>query len=427
MRDETVAIHGGYIPGSTRAAAVPIYQTVANDFDSAAHAGAVFDLEVPGFHYNRLNNPTNDVLEQRLAQLEHGTAAVTVASGSAAVTGAVLNLTAVGDNIVCAPQLYGATYTYFAHVLPRQGIEVRFADDDRAGSMEPLIDEATKAIFCETVGNPAGNIADLEALAELAHGKGIPLIADNTVASPLRLKPIDHGADVVVHSLTKFVGGHGTTLGGAVIDGGTFPWADHADRFPGMTRPEPAFHGVVYAERFPDQAFAVRFRTVVMRNLGPALSPFNAFLFLQGLETLAVRLERHESNARLVARYLAADPRVEWVSFWDFPDHPYHELAARYLGGHALSIVNFGPVGGYEVALRVYDSVRLFRRQLNMGDVKSLVTHPASTTHRQLSREELAKAKVPPEAIRLSVGLEHPDDLLSDLDQALAAAQQPVG
>jgi len=419
VRDETIAVHGGYEADGTRAVAVPIYQTVAHDFIDAAHAGAVFDLEVPGFHYNRINNPTVDVLEKRLTALEHGTRGVAVSSGAAAVRFSVRNLTYAGSNIISAPQLYGATYTYFAHVLRDEGVEVRFAADDRAESFAPLIDEHTKAIFCESIGNPAGNVVDIEAVANLAHSRGIPLIVDNTVATPLNLKAVDFGADVVVHSLTKFVGGHGTTLGGIVIDGGTFPWADYPERFPMFNLPEPAFHGVVYARDFPGSAYAVRCRTVGLRNEGAALSPMNAFLLLQGLETLSVRLERHQDNARRVAEYLAGDPRVAWVRYLGFEDDPYHVLAKRYLGGHYPSIITFGHASGYEASIRFFDSVKLFKRLVNMGDAKSLVAHPASTTHRQLDGAALAHVGITPEMIRLSVGLEHVDDLVDDIDQAL--------
>jgi len=422
MHDETIAIHGGYTADSTRAVAVPIYQTVAHDFIDAEHAGAVFDMEVPGFHYNRINNPTNDVLEKRLAALEGGTAALALASGMAAVSYAVLTVAVTGSNLVVAPQLYGATFTYFAHVLPSLGIEVRFAADDRAESMRPLIDAQTCAVFCETVGNPAGNIVDLEAVAQVAHDGDVPLIVDNTVPTPLLLKPIEYGADVVVHSLTKFIGGHGTTLGGAIVDGGRFPWTNHPDRYPMFNRPEPAFHNVVFARDFPDRAFVVRARSVNLRNTGATLPPFNAFMLLQGLESLAVRLERHEANARAVADFLASDPRVEWVSFSGFPHHPHHALLQRYLKGRAPSIVTFGARGGYDAGLAFFDSVQLFKRLVNLGDAKSLVSHPASTTHRQLSPAELEVAGIPPDAIRLSVGLEHIDDLLADIDQALAAA-----
>jgi O-acetylhomoserine (thiol)-lyase len=422
VHDETVAIHGGYSPDTTRAVAVPIYQTIAHDFEDAEHAGAVFDLEIPGFHYNRLNNPTNDVLERRLAALEGGTGAVVLSSGAAAINYSILNLACANDNIVTAPQLYGSTYTLFAHVLPRLGIEVRFANGDRPECIEPLIDRSTKAVFCESVGNPALNVVDLEAVSELAHRHGVPLIVDNTIATPLYLKPIDHGADVVVHSLTKFIGGHGTTLGGAIVDAGRFPWADNPDRFPMFNQPEPAFHGVVYAEQFPEAPFAVRCRTVNLRNSGSTLSPLGAFLLLQGLETLAVRLERHESNTRAIAMYLAGDARVSWLSCLGDPGFPYYDLGRRYLGGHCPSIITFGVAGGYDAGIRFFDSVKLFKRLVNMGDAKSLVAHPASTTHRQLSPEALALVGVTPEMIRLSIGIEHVDDLIDDIDQALRAA-----
>ena len=422
MRDETLAIHGGYTPDSTHAVAVPIYQTVAHEFIDADHAGAIMDLETPGFHYNRINNPTVDVLEQRVSALEGGVGAMAVSSGATAVSMSLLNLLSAGDNFVSVPTLYGATYTYFAHVLPRLGIEVRFSADDRPQSIAARIDERTKAVFCETVGNPAGNIIDLAAVAEVAHASGVPIIADNTVATPFLLKPLRHGADVVIHSLTKFIGGHGTTLGGMIIDGGTFRWADHPERFAIMVEPEPAFHGVRYAIDFPDAAYVTRCRTVGLRNTGPALSPFNAFQLLQGLETLAVRLPRHESNTRAVAEFLAADPRVTSVSFVGFPDSPYYELAQRYLGGHAPSIMTFTVKGGQEAGIAMFNSVRLFKRLLNMGDAKSLITHPASTTHRQLMPDDLKLAGITPDMVRLSVGLEHPDDLIEDLDLALAAA-----
>jgi O-acetylhomoserine (thiol)-lyase len=422
MRDETVAIHGGYTPDSTRAVAVPIYQTVAHEFVDADQAGAIMDLEAPGFHYNRINNPSVDVLEQRLTALEGGVGAMAVSSGSAAVSMSVLNLLNAGDNFVSVPQLYGATYTYFAHVLPRLGIEVRFAADDQPRSIEARIDERTKAVFCETVGNPAGNVIDLAAVAEMAHARGVPVIADNTVATPLLLKPFQHGADVVVHSLTKFVGGHGTTLGGIIIDAGTFPWADHPDRFAALIDPEPAFHGVRYATDFSHAPYVTRCRTVGLRNTGASLAPFNAFLLLQGLETLAVRLPRHEANARAVATFLASDPRVTSVSFLGLADNPYHELARRYMGGRVPSIMTFTVRGGREAGIAVFNQVKLFKRLLNMGDAKSLITHPASTTHRQLTPEDLTLAGITPDMVRLSIGLEHPDDLIEDLDQALAAA-----
>jgi O-acetylhomoserine (thiol)-lyase len=421
MRDETIAIHGGYQADATRAVAVPIYQTVAHDFIDADHAGAIMDLEAPGFHYNRINNPTVDVLEQRINALEGGRGAMAVSSGTAAVSMSVLNLLEAGDNLVSVPQLYGATYTYFAHVLPTFGIEVRFAPDDAPDSIAGLIDDRTKAVFCETVGNPAGNVIDLTAVAERAHSAGVPVIADNTVPTSFLLKPIEHGADVVIHSLTKFIGGHGTTLGGLIVDAGSFPFVDHADRFAAINRPEPAFHGVRYATDFPQAPYITRCRTIGLRNTGAALSPFNAFLHLQGLETLAVRLPRHEANARVIAEYLAVHPRVTSVSFLGFPDNPYHELAQRYMGKHVPSIMTFTVEGGKDAGVAVFNRVNLFKRLLNMGDAKSLITHPASTTHRQLTPDDLVLAGITPEMVRLSIGLEHPDDLIEDLDQALAS------
>jgi O-acetylhomoserine (thiol)-lyase len=422
MRDETLAIHGGYTPDSTRAVAVPIYQTVAHEFIDADEAGAIMDLEIPGFHYNRINNPTVDVLEKRVTALEGGVAAMAVSSGATAVSMSVLNLLSAGDNFVSVPTLYGATYTFFAHVLTRLGIEVRFSADDHPDSIAARIDERTKAVFCETVGNPAGNVIDLAAVAEVAHARGVPVIADNTVATPFLLKPFRHGADVVIHSLTKFIGGHGTTLGGIIVDGGSFPWGDHPERFGMMIEPEPAFHGVRYASDFPDAPYVTRCRTIGIRNTGAALSPFNAFLFLQGLETLAVRLPRHEANTRAVAAFLASHPTVTSVSFLGFPENPYHELARRYLAGRVPSIMTFTVRGGREAGIAVFNRVKLFKRLLNMGDAKSLITHPASTTHRQLTPDDLKLAGITPDMVRLSVGLEHPDDLIEDLDQALAAA-----
>jgi O-acetylhomoserine (thiol)-lyase len=422
MRDETVAIHGGYRPDTTRAVAVPIYQTVAHDFIDHEHAGQLFDLEIPGFHYNRVNNPTCDVLEQRLSILEGGVGAVAVSSGMAAVSMSVLNLLDAGDNLVAAPQLYGATYTYFVHVLPRLGIEVRFPPDDRTDSIESLIDARTKAVFCETVGNPAGNVLDLQRVAEVSHAQGVPLIVDNTVPTPLLLKPFEHGADVVVHSLTKFIGGHGTTMGGIIIEGGRFDWGAHPQRFASLIEPEPAFHEVRYTTDFAANPYITRVRTVGLRNTGAALSPFNAFLLIQGLESLSVRLPRHEANARAVAQHLVGHPAVAWVSFLGFADNPYYELAQRYLGDRVPSIITFGVRGGRDAGIDVFNGVELFKRLVNMGDAKSLIAHPASTTHRQLRPAELQSAGITPDMVRLSIGLEHPDDLIEDLDQALASA-----
>lgn len=421
MRDETVAIHGGYESDSTRAVAVPIYQTVAHEFIDADHAAAVFDLEVPGFHYNRINNPTVAVLESRMAALERGVGALALSSGAAAVRYAVRNLTTLGTSVVATPQLYGATYTLFAHVLKEEGVEVRFASDERPESLERLIDSTTAAVFCESIGNPGGNIVDVPAVCDMAHSRDVPVIVDNTVATPVLCKPITHGADVVVHSLTKFVGGHGTTLGGMIVDGGRFPWQKHPERFPMFSTPEPSFHGVVYAKDFPENAYIVRCRTVGMRNGGAALSPFNAFLLLQGLETLSLRCERHQANTAAVARWLREDRRVAWVRWSGFDEDPNHRLAERLLGGRYPSMLTFGAAGGYGASIELFNQVKLFKRLVNLGDAKSLVSHPASTTHRQLNAEELRRAQISPEMIRLSIGIEHIDDIIEDLDQALGS------
>ncbi|GIV58431.1 MAG: O-acetylhomoserine aminocarboxypropyltransferase [Rhodothermaceae bacterium] len=424
MHDETISIHGGWEHDpATHAIAVPIYQTVAYAFDDAAHGAALFNLEVPGNIYTRIMNPTQAVLEERVAQLEHGVAALATSAGSAAINYAILTIAEAGSNIVTVPMLYGGTYTLFAGMLPRQGIEVRFAEDDRPESLERLIDEKTAAVYCESIGNPAGNIVDLEALAAMAHRNGVPLIVDNTVATPVLIKPIDYGADIVVHSLTKYMGGHGTSLGGVIVDGGTFPWADHADRYPMLTRPEPAYHGVVYTEAFGPAAFIARARTVPLRNTGSAISPFNAFLILQGLETLPLRMERHVDNALAVARYLDDHPAVAWVQYAGLPDSPYYELAKKYTNGRPSALLSFGVKGGYEAGVRFYDALKLFKRLVNIGDVRSLAAHPASTTHRQLNEEEQRAAGVTPDMIRLCIGIEHIDDLIADLEQALAASQ----
>lgn len=422
MRSETIAIHGGYESDpTTKAVAVPIYQTVAYEFDSADHGAALFNLETPGYRYSRIANPTNDVLERRVAALENGLEALSVASGQAALNYAVLNLTSLGSNIVSVPQLYGTTHTLFSHVLPSQGVTVRFAASDQPGAIEKLIDDDTKAVFCESVGNPAGNICDVESFAEVAHRHGVPLIVDNTVATPILLKPIDYGADIVVHSLTKFMGGHGTTLGGIVIDSGRFPWKRHADRFPMFNLPDRSYHGLVYCDHFGDAAYIARCRSVYQRNTGAVLSPLSAFLLLQGIETLALRMERHVENARLVAEFLRKHPAVEWVNYAGFPDHPYHQAAQKYLGGRACSLLTFGVRGGFEAGKKFYDALSLIKRLVNMGDAKSLACHPASTTHRQMSAEQQRQAGVGPEMIRLSIGIEHSDDIVADLSQALDA------
>ena len=423
MKRETIAIHGGFDSDpATKAVAVPIYQTAAYSFDSAAHGAALFNLEVEGFRYTRIANPTTSVLEQRVAELEGGVAALSVASGQTALYYAALNVTQMGRNIVSVPQLYGTTYTLFAHILPTLGVTVRFAKSDRAADIEALIDENTRAVFCETVGNPAGNVCDLEALADVAHRHAMPLIVDNTVATPILVRPVEHGADVVIHSLTKFMGGHGTTLGGIVVDCGTFPWARHAARFPMFTQPDESYHGLVYTEHYGKAAFIGRCRSVHQRTLGAVLAPMNAFLLLQGIETVALRIERHVENARKVAEFLRRDARVATVNYAGFADSPYYALVKKYLGGQACSLLTFDVRGGLPVGVRFYDALKLFKRLVNLGDAKSLACHPASTTHRQMSPQEQLAAGVGPGSIRLSVGIEHIDDILADLDQALAAA-----
>jgi O-acetylhomoserine (thiol)-lyase len=428
MKNDTIAVHGGYeIDPTTRAVAVPIYQTVAYEFDSADHGAALFNLEVEGHRYSRISNPTVAVLEQRVAELEGGVGALCVSSGQAALNYAVLNLAELGSNIVSIPQLYGTTYTLFAHVLPGQGIEVRFAETDSADAIEKLIDDKTRAIFCESIGNPAGNICDIGTLAAVARRNGIPLIVDNTVATPILLRPIDYGADIVVHSLTKFMGGHGTTIGGAIVDSGRFPWKQHADRFAMFNRPDASYHGLIYTERFGEAAYIARCRSVYQRTTGAVLAPLSAFLLLQGIETVALRVERHVENARRVAEFLRDDPRVAWVNYAGFADNPYYPLAQKYLGGRACSLLTFGVVGGLDAGKTFYDALKLFKRLVNMGDAKSLACHPASTTHRQMSAQEQDKAGVRPEMIRLSVGIEHIDDILADLDQALGAKRAKSG
>jgi O-acetylhomoserine (thiol)-lyase len=428
MKSDTVAVHGGYeTEPTTKAVAVPIYQTVAYEFDSADHGAALFNLEADGHRYSRISNPTTAVLERRVAELEGGVEALCVSSGQAALNYAVLNLTEMGSNIVSVPQLYGTTHTLFAHLLPGQGIQVRFAESDGPDAVEKLIDGKTRAIFCESIGNPAGNICDIEALAAVAERHGVPLVVDNTVATPILLRPIDYGAAIVVHSLTKFMGGHGTTLGGAIVDSGRFPWRQHAHRFPMFNEPDPSYHGLIYTKHFGRAAYIARCRSVYQRTTGAVLAPFSAFLLLQGIETVALRVERHVENARRVAEFLRHDPRAEWVNYAGFADSPYYGLAEKYLGGRACSLLTFGVVGGLESAKAFYDALKLFKRLVNMGDAKSLACHPASTTHRQMSAQEQEKAGVRPGMIRLSVGIEHIDDILADLDQALTAARSRRG
>jgi O-acetylhomoserine (thiol)-lyase len=426
MKRETIAIHGGFdCDPITKAVAVPIYQTVAYAFDSADHGAALFNLEVEGYRYTRISNPTNAVLEQRVAELEGGVAALSVSSGQTALYYTALNLTAAGRNIVSVPQLYGTTHTLFAHILPQLGTTIRFAASDEAAAIETLIDGDTRAVFCETVGNPAGNVCDLEAIAAVAHRHGVPLVVDNTVATPILVRPIEHGADIVLHSLTKFMGGHGTTLGGIIVDGGRFDWTAQGDRFPMFTQPDASYHGLVYTEHYGAAAFIGRCRSVYQRTMGAVLPPLSAFLLLQGIETVALRVERHVENGRCVAEFLRQDPRVESVNYAGFSDSPYFPLVRKYLGGRACSLLTFEIRGGFEAGVRFYDALRLFKRLVNLGDAKSLACHPASTTHRQMSPAEQRAAGVGPGSIRLSIGVEHIDDIVADLDQALAAAAGP--
>jgi len=422
MKFDTLAVHAGYTPDpTTRSVAVPIYQTTSYAFDDTQHGADLFDLKVAGNIYTRIMNPTSDVLEQRLAALEGGIAALTVASGMAAITYAILTIAEAGDNIIATGALYGGTYNLFAHTLPQYGIEVRFIDADDIAAVAANTDERTKAVFCESIGNPLGNVVDFAALADAAHAQGLPLIVDNTVPTPCLTRPIEHGADIVVHALTKYIGGHGTSIGGAIIDSGKFPWAEHKARFRRLNEPEVSYHGVVYTEALGPAAYIGRVRTVLLRNTGAAISPFNSFLILQGLETLALRMDRHVENAVAVANYLKAHPKVKWVNYAGLPDHPGHALIQKYFGGKASGLLTFGVDGGREAGGRFQDAVKLFTRLVNIGDAKSLVCHPASTTHRQLSPDELKKAGVTEDTVRLSVGIEHIDDLIADLDQALAA------
>ena len=423
MKLETLAVHGGYSPEpTTKAVAVPIYQTTSYSFDNTQHGADLFDLKVPGNIYTRIMNPTQDVLEKRIAAIEGGVGALALASGQAAITYAIMTIAEAGDNIVSAATLYGGTYTLIAHTLPQYGIEGRFADYRDPSSFEKLIDAKTKAIYCESVGNPLGNITDFEKLADIAHRNGIPLIVDNTVSSPYLCRPFEHGADIVVHSLTKYIGGHGNSIGGIIVDSGKFPWAEHKARFKRLNEPEVSYHGVVYTEALGEAAFIGRARTVPLRNMGAAISPFNAFLILQGLETLPLRMDRICENSVKIAQFLKAHAKVSWVNYAGLPDHPDYPLVEKYMGGKASGVLTFGVKGGLAAGGRFQDALQLFTRLVNIGDAKSLACHPASTTHRQLSPEELAKAGVSEDMIRLSVGIEHIDDLIADLDQALAAA-----
>ena len=422
MKLETIAVHGGYSPDpTTKAVAVPIYQTTSYAFDDTQHGADLFDLKVQGNIYTRIMNPTTAVLEQRVAQLEGGIGALAVASGMSAITYAIQTIAEAGDNIVSASTLYGGTYNLFAHTLPQFGIQVRFADYRDPDSFAALIDERTKAIFCESVGNPLGNVTDIGRLAEIAHKAGVPLIVDNTVPSPYLCRPFEHGADIVVHALTKYLGGHGNSIGGAIVDSGKFPWAEHKARFKRLNEPDVSYHGVVYTEALGAAAFIGRARVVPLRNTGAAISLFNSFLILQGIETLALRMDRICTNTLKVAEYLKKHAKVEWVNYAGLPDHADHGLVQKYMGGRASGILSFGVKGGFEAGGRFQDALKLITRLVNIGDAKSLACHPASTTHRQLSPAELAKAGVSPDMVRLSIGIEHIDDIIADLEQALAA------
>ncbi len=424
MKLETMAIHAGYSPEpTTKAVAVPIYQTTSYAFDDTQHGADLFDLKVQGNIYTRIMNPTNAVLEQRVAEMEGGIAGLAVSSGMAAITYALETIMEVGDNLVTTSQLYGGTYNFFAHGLPRRGIEVRFVSHDDFEAMSAAIDDRTRAVFCETVGNPSGSVVDIARMAEIAHARGVPLIVDNTVPTPYLWRPIEHGADIVIHSLTKFMGGHGTTVAGVVVDSGRFPWADHADKYRMLTEPDPSYHGVVYTDALGPAAYIGRCRVGPLRNTGSALSPFNAFQILQGIETLPLRMDRHCENAQAVAEHLQGHDQVTWVKYAGLPDSPDYRLAQHYMGGKASGILSFGIRGGAEAGARFIDALQLITRLVNIGDAKSLACHPATTTHRQLNDEELEKAGVSRDMVRIAVGIEHIDDILEDIDQALAAAR----
>lgn len=420
MKLDSIALHHGYTSESTtKAAAVPIYQTTSYTFDDTQHGADLFDLKVPGNIYTRIMNPTTDVLEQRVAAMEGGIGALAVASGMAAITYAIQCIATAGDNIISTSQVYGGTYNLFAHTFPRFGIDVRMVEADDFAAFEAAIDANTKAIFCESIGNPAGNVVDIARLADIAHKHGIPLIVDNTVATPYLCRPFDLGADIVVHSLTKYIGGHGTTVGGIIVDSGKFDWKANAERFPLLNEPDPSYHGVIYTEALGEAAYIARCRVVPLRNMGAALAPHSAFLLLQGLETLGLRMERHCSNAEKVAEFLEGHEKVSWVNYAALPSSKYYDIAQKTTGGKASGIVSFGVKGGREAGARFIDALQMILRLVNIGDAKSLACHPATTTHRQLNAEELAKAGASEDLVRLSIGIEHIDDIIADLSQAL--------
>ncbi|MBS3850184.1 aminotransferase class I/II-fold pyridoxal phosphate-dependent enzyme [Devosia sp. J2-20] len=421
MKLESIALHHGYkSEETTKAAAVPIYQTTSYTFDDTQHGADLFNLAVPGNIYTRIMNPTTAVLEQRVAEMEGGIAGLCVASGMAAITYAIQAIAGVGDNIVSVSQLYGGTYNLFMHSFPRQGIDVRLADQGDFDGIDALIDENTKAVFCESIGNPAGNVVDIQRLADIAHKHGVPLIVDNTVATPYLCKPFEFGADIVVHALTKYIGGHGNSIGGIIVDSGKFDWVKNKDRFKILNEPDPSYHGVVYTEALGAAAYIGRCRVVPLRNTGAALSPHNAFLFLMGLETLGLRMDRHCENAMALAQYLKAHPKVSWVNYAALEDSKYHETAKKITKGKASGIVSFGIKGGSVAGGQFIDALEMILRLVNIGDAKSLACHPASTTHRQLGPQELATAGVSEDLVRISVGIEHIDDIIADVEQALA-------
>ncbi len=424
MKIETIAVHGGYEPDpTTKAVAVPIYQTTSYAFDSTQHGADLFDLKVEGNIYTRIMNPTSDVLEKRVAAMEGGVGGLALASGMSAITNAIFSIAQVGDNIIATTQLYGGTYNLFAHTLPRLGITVKFADAADIDGMAALIDDQTRAVFCESIGNPAGNVVDFGAIGEMAHAHGVPLIVDNTVPTPYLCRPFEHNADIVVHALTKYMGGHGTSIGGIIVDSGKFPWAEHAERFPMLNEPDVSYHGVIYTEALGEAAYIARARVVPLRNMGAAISPFNSFLILQGIETLPVRMDRHCDNALAVAQYLRDHDQVSWVNYAGLDEHPDHALVEKYMGGKASSILTFGIKGGREAGAKFIDALNLIVRLVNIGDAKSLACHPATTTHRQLNEEELKSAGVTADLVRLSIGIENIDDIIADIEQALAAAK----
>jgi O-acetylhomoserine (thiol)-lyase len=423
MKLESIALHQGYkSEETTKAAAVPIYQTTAYTFDDTQHGADLFDLKVPGNIYTRIMNPTTDVLEQRVTAMESGIGALALASGMAAITYSIQCICSAGDNIVSTSQLYGGTYNLFAHSFPKQGIDVKMIAHDDFDGFDKAIDKNTKAVFCESIGNPAGNVVDLQKLSEIAHKHGVPLIVDNTVATPYLCRPFEHGADIVVHSLTKYICGHGTSIGGIIVDSGKFDWAGNKERFPMLNEPDPSYHGVVYTEALGEAAYIGRCRVVPLRNMGAALSPMNAFQILQGLETLTLRMDKHCENAEKLANYLQNHDKVEWVNYAALKGSPYEQTCQKITGGKASGILSFGISGGMEAGARFIDALQMILRLVNIGDAKSLACHPASTTHRQLNEEELTSAGVSTDLVRISVGIEHIDDIIDDISQALDKA-----